>query len=563
MPPVDTSPVRRMMATAENVVHRGAQLAPQSLDENDCSVDFIIATQTPVADRSGRLPTSLLMRGAMLDRYRSNPVVLANHALDIRAVVGRTTRLWTEGGQLLARVQFDTADPDSLRAWEKVKAGYIRAASVGYRVLETSDLARGERDPESGIVGPARLAVKWELLEWSLVAVPADSGAVVRGHGHTAESERNEDMPKLSLSEILAAAVSDDQAAREAAARACLEHDRMGARDIFDKIVRFLDGQSVSASVWPQDPARREMGPETVRMAAGLSFSAELSKAVAFEVVRERSDAVERLAPTVVNDSQYVTPCRGRALGAFVGPVKPHEDPPRLNMQWPEADVQTVIFRSGFEITREYGEMRARGLGGAMELGRLLGDYLADCELGLLACRLSGRVPTGWGNMPSLYPVSTVTDGTVSYWSADAARQYGANRVEGEAFADADSVQAAANALAAQTREDGLPASHRLRQIVVPTALETTLRTVLESMGALREGPLAIEPVVLPELDALSTTEWYAGDIRRVLARKVAVPARVLMVGGDPLRDGLACLEASVCLDYWWMDATGVVQCDA
>src|SRR5262249_33932855 len=57
--------------------------------------------------------------------------------------------------------------------WQDVRAGILRAVSVGYSVEKWSD---------SGTNGTrVRTAVKWTPRELSLVPVPADPGATVRG----------------------------------------------------------------------------------------------------------------------------------------------------------------------------------------------------------------------------------------------------------------------------------------------------------------------------------------------------------------------------------------------
>jgi HK97 family phage prohead protease len=105
--------------------------------------------------------------GGEFDAYKRSPVVQWGH--DYSAIpIGTTTSLevvptrgirarwrWLEGDVFAGRVR---------NAWEQ---GIIRAASIGFRPIES------ERNERGG-----RRYTRWELLEWSLVAVPANAEAV-------------------------------------------------------------------------------------------------------------------------------------------------------------------------------------------------------------------------------------------------------------------------------------------------------------------------------------------------------------------------------------------------
>jgi hypothetical protein len=69
-------------------------------------------------------------------------------------------------------------------AWQLVKAGHVRAVSVGYNVNpeKVTRLREGEVDGEgeSQVRGPASVVNEWTLLEVSNVPVPADADAVRR-----------------------------------------------------------------------------------------------------------------------------------------------------------------------------------------------------------------------------------------------------------------------------------------------------------------------------------------------------------------------------------------------
>ena len=91
-----------------------------------------------------------------LDAYRDNPVVLYAHDRTSELPVGRTTAIRATNRGLVADFEFLPNDVRAQRvknAWDK---GFLRAASIGVRQTRT---------------GP-------ELVEWSIVPVPADRDCV-------------------------------------------------------------------------------------------------------------------------------------------------------------------------------------------------------------------------------------------------------------------------------------------------------------------------------------------------------------------------------------------------
>jgi hypothetical protein len=112
-----------------------------------------------------------------LDRMNSGaPLLDAHSAWSIGDVFGTiepdSARI--EKGKGLATVRFskrDAVEP----VWQDVRDGIIRSVSVGYMVHKFE-----ETTPKDGGI-PTRLATDWEPYEVSLVPMPADTGARVRG----------------------------------------------------------------------------------------------------------------------------------------------------------------------------------------------------------------------------------------------------------------------------------------------------------------------------------------------------------------------------------------------
>ena len=144
-----------------------------------------------------------------LERLRSVGVVLFNH--DSRTLpVARIERVWLDGAARKgrARITFD-GDEEAERVFRKVKSGFLRGVSVGYKVSEWERIARGVT--QNGVTGPAMIARKWEPLEISIVTVPADANV---GVGRSIGMEEN-DMEERNQDHTHAASAAQNPASAE------------------------------------------------------------------------------------------------------------------------------------------------------------------------------------------------------------------------------------------------------------------------------------------------------------------------------------------------------------
>lgn len=158
-----------------------ARSAPTSHDATTRTIEFVAATEEPV-EIGGGFVEVLRMSGVDLKRYRSNPVVLNAHGRrSVLNIVGRSPDLHRSGAQLVAPVQFSDVTDAGRKAYDLAREGTLRALSIGYRVRLARELREGEED--GGVVGPALIALEWELLEVSVVPIPADPGALARSGG--------------------------------------------------------------------------------------------------------------------------------------------------------------------------------------------------------------------------------------------------------------------------------------------------------------------------------------------------------------------------------------------
>lgn len=117
----------------------------------------------------------LQMDGWQLDAYRSNPVLLWAHQQD-QPPIGRAVRVAPGPDGLEFDIEFPAADvyPFADLIGRLYEAGFMRAVSVGFRVLKEREPVASERAAGAQWVSTAQ-----ELLELSAVPVGADAGALV------------------------------------------------------------------------------------------------------------------------------------------------------------------------------------------------------------------------------------------------------------------------------------------------------------------------------------------------------------------------------------------------
>lgn len=125
------------------------------------------------------------------------PFLAVHAAWDLRAVLGIVERAWIEKGEHLAQVRFSRRE-DVEPVFRDVQDGILPNVSVGYRVH------RFEMIPPATADGDwIYRAVDWEPFEISLVGMPADKGAGVRG-----EADKGEGRPSYPCEFITPAAAA-------------------------------------------------------------------------------------------------------------------------------------------------------------------------------------------------------------------------------------------------------------------------------------------------------------------------------------------------------------------
>ena len=154
-----------------------------NVNEQDRSVELVFSTGAPVERydwrREERYMETLSLDPAhiRMGRLQRGVSVLDSHnGYALRSVIGRTTpntaTLKKAEGRVRAR--FSKRD-DVTPLWRDILDGIVQDASIGYRVH------RYEEIPAKGGGLPTRNAIDWEPFEVSMVSVPADAGAGIRG----------------------------------------------------------------------------------------------------------------------------------------------------------------------------------------------------------------------------------------------------------------------------------------------------------------------------------------------------------------------------------------------
>lgn len=145
---------------------RAATVAPATLNLEAGTVDVVLSTGAPVK-RAGYVER-LSIDPAAVKVAAHLPVLDSHRQTSIQDVKGRVDSVRFEAGQIVATLRI--SDPVALAA---IQRGDVTGVSIGYRVSKWAE----STDPSGQRV---RTATTWELVEASLVAIPADPSALIR-----------------------------------------------------------------------------------------------------------------------------------------------------------------------------------------------------------------------------------------------------------------------------------------------------------------------------------------------------------------------------------------------
>lgn len=207
------------------------------------AVDPTRRSVTIAANDRARSAPDLDLNGLRFDNYRRNPVVMWAHDSVGRSPsgglpIGRTLAISrAPNGAIIAEFEFLENDAFAQRirnAWDK---GFLRAASISWLPLESRPAHNGRlRD------------VRSELLEWSIVSIPADPDALRETHRRMLDSLLSErGIVSLERGRAAYAAQSGGYGERGELARAISPSDYReltAALDTMNRVIRGATGEA-------------------------------------------------------------------------------------------------------------------------------------------------------------------------------------------------------------------------------------------------------------------------------------------------------------------------------
>jgi phage head maturation protease len=178
------------------IAHRFAGGSPSTYDAKSHSCDAIISAGAPVARFYGTEILRIDSASVDLSRVVAGgvPLLDSHSQASIDSVLGRIDECWIKGGQLHGKIVF-AQTPAGKRAEGMVSRGELKGISTGYSVSkwEISDEDGDIIDPEKGQIrwddNLTFTATRWQILEASLVGVPADAASAVRSFGRGATGD--------------------------------------------------------------------------------------------------------------------------------------------------------------------------------------------------------------------------------------------------------------------------------------------------------------------------------------------------------------------------------------
>lgn len=191
-PPTDESERRQPMAGFQGT--RLATVEPSSYDATARTVEAVLSAGSAVRRWYFTEELEISEQSVDLGRAERGLVCLldTHNQREADAVIGRVSDVRIENGSLIGTLHF--GETDRARQIEgMVSRGELRGVSIGYRVTKWEITRTDETEHETW------RATAWELLEVSLVSVPADANAGVRSAsalppGASATIEEEEDM---------------------------------------------------------------------------------------------------------------------------------------------------------------------------------------------------------------------------------------------------------------------------------------------------------------------------------------------------------------------------------
>ena len=178
------------------MVRSAIEFRPSTLREDDRSVEFVLATETPALvwdwDRCDVITEVLSTDGVQLPKNRQVPLIDSHNTREsVKKILGSVRQIRNENGQIIGRLFFAR---DAQSEFDKVRDGHITSGSVGYQPMARQWIDEDTSTEYNGksYSGPMMLTKTWRLGEYSLVTIPADENATARAETQAVHSRKAE-----------------------------------------------------------------------------------------------------------------------------------------------------------------------------------------------------------------------------------------------------------------------------------------------------------------------------------------------------------------------------------
>ena len=143
----------------------------QDVDEDEGTVTAIISTDAVDRDKEVLLP-----KGADIENFLKNPVVLWVHNSSAMPI-GKALWIKKSRKKITAKVKFAKTELGQ-EVFEMFKGGFLNAFSVGFIIKKSHQPTPDEIRKKPELADAWRIFDEWELLEFSVVPVPANQEAL-------------------------------------------------------------------------------------------------------------------------------------------------------------------------------------------------------------------------------------------------------------------------------------------------------------------------------------------------------------------------------------------------
>lgn len=347
------------LAPSDDLITRRAPLAASTYDQDAGTVEAVIAAGAgvPRYDERGRFMEFLSPSPETVDQV---PLLDGHGRGSVSDQLGVADRVRTVGGETRARLTLSRHNPIAQLIRAELADGRRYGVSIGYRVLEWSE----RTDPKTGM--RSKTATRWNLVEVSLVTVPADPNAGTRSSDMTV-TPAQADAPGNSPATVPAANATPVQERSGAVITPAESSDRAG----INREIRSMAGMVGLDQTWVDAQIDANATPDQARSAA-------------FEAIRQRSSNANQVRSATAQvgqdwtDPTHRVRAAGEAFFARYTPAHQLSDQARQYVGMTTLDLARDCLRSiGISSTSlSAGAVFERALHTTSDFPLILGDAM-------------------------------------------------------------------------------------------------------------------------------------------------------------------------------------------